>query len=382
MNFFILTQCTITSFGFVLERKGANHYVSLEHQHNLNFMETDQSTSGELAGNVQCTTEWQPNFKCTGEIKETLTNVNVTAGGPTLENQCDQFCYSKYVKIVDNGLSGTYCCQINGRGGNVSCELKETANIMAAGDFKQAKCIVEKYLALDGCSTNSDDFEGLGIGFYRKELAVAGVVCCDDDPTTPCIRVDVEEPQVHVFEVRNVVTGERANRECANRGKHLCASQEELNTCCGETGVYAEFYDNHIIWTGYQFDGTYNKTAIDGCPTNRAQTPDMGEDYRDLYSIPTNDGAYETNDKAGVACCKVTPLEIMCDRIKKDDDKCLQPNHDLQNWKNVTYLEATKFCKNYKIDTDDDGWNLCTREQMEKCCRKGCGLDNEFVWMQ
>merc|ERR1711981_1560890 len=103
--------------------------------------------------------------------------------------------------------------------------------------------------AFDGCSNHLQPGRGKGWkegdnqpGYYNGDTDAAEITCCALDGSECFRTIDGECRSGHNDAFK--VTWQEAKAHCEAEGLRLCASQEELDKCCG-TGCQ---YDNQLVW--------------------------------------------------------------------------------------------------------------------------------------
>ena len=94
-------------------------------------------------------------------------------------------------------------------------------------------------------TANEDHFEGSAPGYYNSTDEAAAIVCCSLDGNScerkrsdVCRSGDGKEDEIKV-------TWNAAKDHCEANGMRLCATQDELDRCCG-TGCW---YDYNNVWS-------------------------------------------------------------------------------------------------------------------------------------
>jgi len=106
--------------------------------------------------------------------------------------------------------------------------------------------------AFDGCSDYKQPNKGQGWkegdsrpGYYDATEAVGHIVCCPIDMEgNTCSRKGCPSGTAGKDDA-TLVTLEAAEAHCKDAGMRLCASQAELDTCCGQGCQY----DNALVWS-------------------------------------------------------------------------------------------------------------------------------------
>jgi len=186
------------------------------------------------------------------------------------------------------------------------------------------------------------------------------VACCSYDGQT-CYRHDNEGNCWNGD--RHIIGNDGARKTwfeafkiCNEAGYRLCASQNELDKCCG-TGC---LYDNVIMWTSIE-DSKY--IARDGCSTNNPG---------DLFG-PQPGGYNAYSSSADVACCSYDGQT--CYRHDNEGNCWNGDRHIIGNdGARKTWFEAFKIC-------NEAGYRLCaSQNELDKCCGTGCLYDNVIMW--
>jgi len=111
--------------------------------------------------------------------------------------------------------------------------------------------VAASYYAFDGCSDYKQPGKGQGWkdgdnrpGYYDG-ASLAHIVCCEIDMEgKTCSRKDCPSG-IAGQEKATPVTWEAAKEHCKSKEMRLCASQAELDTCCGGGCQY----DNSLVWS-------------------------------------------------------------------------------------------------------------------------------------
>lgn len=152
-------------------------------------------------------------------------------------------------------------------------------------------------------------------------------------------------------------------------GWELC-SKEQIDTgkCCDAKNGCG--YDDYNVWIR-------GMPTYDGChkPTDPpAEIALALPEDKNVSTAPVNPpGA--TSRRIGVRCCRTTGSCLQC-TSKNSDGKCLAGTGGSVG---LTRRDAAKACRGM-----GDGWNLCTKAQIDtgKCCGTGCNYDNHYIWIQ
>jgi len=107
------------------------------------------------------------------------------------------------------------------------------------------------YYAFDGCSDWRQPGKGKGWkegdsrpGYYNGTTEAAEIVCCAEEGTS-CSRKGADDKCRSGHNDAVKVTWAAAKAHCEAEGMRLCASQAELDTCCGGGCQY----DNQLVWS-------------------------------------------------------------------------------------------------------------------------------------
>jgi len=112
--------------------------------------------------------------------------------------------------------------------------------------------VAASYYAFDGCSDYKQPKKGQGWkagdsrpGYYDGTKDLAHIVCCPiDREGNTCSRKNCPSGNAGEEDATGV-TLEEAEEHCKKAGMRLCASQAELDTCCGQGCQY----DNALVWS-------------------------------------------------------------------------------------------------------------------------------------
>lgn len=159
----------------------------------------------------------------------------------------------------------------------------------------------------------------------------------------------------------------RACLRLPGKGWRLCAKEEIDSGKCCKTGCGL---DDANVWIR-------GAPTYDGCTKPTDPPPEVTvalPESKNVSTAPVNPpGA--TSRRIAVRCCRSVGTCLQC-RSKNEDGKCIAGTGSNVG---MTRRDAQQACRDI-----GDGWNLCTKEQLDtgKCCGTGCNYDNHYTWIQ
>lgn len=219
-----------------------------------------------------------------------------------------------------------------------------------------SQAVEYEYRAVDGCSRSGGGSAGVRggqqIGFYASTMSIAELTCCSMDGQT-CSRKRSDTCRSgHNDNVK--VTWEQARDHCAADGMRLCATQEEVDRCCG-SGCW---YDSDLVWTSISrvSQPTSYHYSICGKPSRCS-------------------GALLSEDST------IRAVRCVSDSRRqgwKSKNNCGQLSWESDIWgscQNLNYQDAVDFCATQNA-------RLPTLQEAESGCvaGSGCGFDGQQIW--